>query len=65
MRDKNKGCDSEFIHIDPDEADLRDKSAACLWNNKWQIVILIMISELINVWLIWNYLVREFKMETN
>ena len=29
MRHENKGCDSEFIHIDPDEADLRDKYAAC------------------------------------
>ena len=28
MRHENKGCDSEFIHIDPDEADLRDKYAA-------------------------------------
>ena len=29
MRHENKGCDSEFIHIDPDEADIRDKYAAC------------------------------------
>ena len=48
MRHVNKGCDSKFIHIDPDEADLRDKYAACLWNKKWQIVTLIMISELIS-----------------
>ena len=46
MRHENKGCDSEFI--DPDEADLRDKYAACLWTKKWQIVTLIMISELIS-----------------
>ena len=25
MRHENKGCNSEFIHKDPDEADLRDK----------------------------------------
>ena len=48
MRHENKGCDSEFIHIDPDEADIRDKYAACLWIKKWQIVTLIMISELIS-----------------
>ena len=29
MRHENIGCDSEFIHIDPDEADIRDKYAAC------------------------------------
>ena len=32
MRHEIKGCDSEFIHIDPDEADLREKYAACLLN---------------------------------
>ena len=46
MRHENKGCDSEFIHIDPDKADLRDKYAVCLGNKKRQIVTLIMISEL-------------------
>ena len=30
MRNENKGCDSEFIHIDPDEAYLCNKYAACL-----------------------------------
>ena len=35
MRHENKGCDSEFIHIDSDEADLREKYAACLLNEKW------------------------------
>ena len=43
-----KGCDNEFIHIDPDEADLRDKYAACLWIKKWKNLTLIMISKLIS-----------------
>ena len=59
MRHENKGCDSEFIHIDPDEADIRDKYTACNTYHDFKI------NKLINVWLIWNYLVHEFKVETN
>ena len=34
MRHENKGCYSEFIPIDPDEADLQDDYPAWLSRNK-------------------------------